>query len=376
MSPVRVGIDLAPASQAHRAPGTARHVFHQTLELFRLDVPWRWVPVAESRDNPLWPHAESFSPILLPGRRFFTRAVLQIGPAWRRAGCRLGFATTSFPPLCGPPFVVNVFDSNLYEHGSTWIASGQRARYYLNRWATSLAIRHARRVFTLSKYCKNRLAAVFPRHSDKFSVIPCGTTDLGPPAPAAPVWARDLSRPFFLYAGTFSENKNQRRLLEAWSQLQSLHADLPLLVLLGPCPADYGRDIIQPLLQRAPRPRDILQPGHVTNAELAWAYAHAIAYVQPSIAEGFGLPVVEAMRAGLPVACSNTTSLPEVGGDAVLYFDPFDPASLRDAVTRLWTDEPLRRQLAARGHQQAARFTWKKSAALAAAEIEAVLASR
>ena len=373
MNTARVGIDLAPASESHRAPGTARHVFQQTRELLQLDVPWRWVPVAESRDNPLWPHAEPFAPLVVPGRRFFTRAVFQIGPAWQKAGCQLAFATTSFAPLTGPPFVVNVFDSNIYEHGATWIASGQRARYHLNRLCTSLAIHRARRVFTDSTYCQQRLAAGFPNHARKIIVVPCGASDLGAPAATPPTWARARTKPFLLYTGTFSENKNQRRLLAVWSELQTQFPELPLLVLLGPCPADYARAVIQPALQRAPRPAEIILPGHVPNAELAWAYAHALAYVQPSIAEGFGLPVVEAMRAGLAVACSNTTSLPEVGGDAVLYFDPFDPASLRDALVRLCTDAPLRRQLSERGRAQSARFTWQKSARLAAAEIESVL---
>ncbi|MEA3207927.1 MAG: hypothetical protein QOE70_984 [Chthoniobacter sp.] len=369
----RVGIDLAPASRGAVAPGTARHVIGQARALFALDVDWEWVPLVESDGNPLWPELQRFAPEIVPGRRLWTRATLGIGAAWQRRGCALGFATAYFVPWRGLPVVANFFDSNLYEHGRTWIRSGRRWNYYLNRTLSTFAVHRAERLFINSHYCRNYLLRLFPWAAEKFVVASCGITPPRVAPPQAPEWAARLDRPFFLYVGVFSDNKNQPRLLDAWAQLQREHPDLPALVLIGPCPADYDQQVIQPRLRVLPRPAEVLHTALVSDDALAWAYQHALAYVQPSIAEGFGLPVVEAMSYGLPVACSQTTSLPEVAGDAAIYFDPFDPASIAVALRRLWKDEALRRELATLGPVRSASFTWQKNAQIVAQTIESLL---
>ena len=95
----------------------------------------------------------------------------------------------------------------------------------------------------------------------------------------------------------------------------------------------------------------------------------------PSLAEGFGLPVLEAMIRGLPVACSNATSLPEVAGSAALYFDPLDTEAIAEAIARLLADRELRERLATPGREQAAKFTWERTAAGTLACYERALAA-
>lgn len=371
-----VGIDLAPASLGGFAPGTARLVSEQARALFALDVDWSWVPLVESDRNPLWPEIQSLAPVIVPGGRYWQRATFAVGAAWQRAGCQLGFATAYFAPFWGAPVVANFFDSNLYEHGRTWITSGRRWNYYLNRTLSTHALRRAKRVFILSQYCRDYMVRRFPWAREKFVVAPCGVARPRPAPAQAPAWAAGLDQPFVLYVGVFSDNKNQPRLLDAWAQLQREHADLPPLVLIGPCDPAYRAQAIEPRLRGLPRPQEVRYAGAVPDEELAWAYHHALAYVQPSIAEGFGLPVVEAMSYGLAVACSNTTSLPEVAGDAALSFDPFDVASIAAAVRTLWRDEAKRRELAARGKERSASFTWKANAEIVARTIDSVLAQR
>jgi alpha-1,3-rhamnosyl/mannosyltransferase len=101
----------------------------------------------------------------------------------------------------------------------------------------------------------------------------------------------------------------------------------------------------------------------VSDEDLEGLYQLATCLAFPSLAEGFGLPVLEAMQRGLPVACSNATSLPEVAGDAALLFDPYDVEAMASAIGRLVGDPALRQELAAKGHEQAARFSWEKTAA-------------
>lgn len=370
--PIKVGIDLAPASRTADAPGTARLVAEQARALFATPVDWEWVPLVEGKSNPLWNDVEHLHPEVVPERRVWTRAVFSVGAAWRRRNCDLGFATAYFTPLAGIPVVANFFDSNLYEHGDTWISSGRRLNYYLNRSLFRLTIQRARKLFVLSEYCRAVLARIYPYASDRLVVAPCGIHPPMKKKHPCPSWMHMPAHPFFLYVGVFSDNKNQRTLLQAWSELQRLHPDLPALLLIGPCPADYRSRVVQPLLSSLPRPGEVICPGAVPDDDLHWAYQHALGYIQPSIAEGFGLPVAEAMSYGLAVASSRTTSLPEVGGDAVIYFDPLDAFAIAECITTLWRDPALRRSLALRGLVRSNEFRWEKNALIVANQIEAV----
>jgi glycosyltransferase involved in cell wall biosynthesis len=305
---------------------------------------------------------------------FARRAWWDLGKAWSQAGCQLGYASTCFVPCFGPPVVANLFDSNIYEHGDTWIQSGKRKSYWINRLASDHAIWRAKKLFILSDYCRNYLSARFPRQKDKLVTIPCGLPVFPAPAAQKPAWAKNLDRPFFVYVGTFSENKNQRRLLEAWHSLQENTSTAPALVLIGPCPEDY-RSYIEPILQRLRYPAQVILTGRIPSEEVSWAYTNAYAAVQPSIAEGFGLPIIEAMSFGLAVACSNTTSLPETAGGAARLFNPFDPAKISEAITDLWQDPSLKEKLSALGLQRSRIFTWRQSAEKVASEIDRQLAA-
>ncbi len=101
----------------------------------------------------------------------------------------------------------------------------------------------------------------------------------------------------------------------------------------------------------------------MSASELLCLYDRAELLVFPSVFEGFGLPVLEGFAAGLPVACSNTTSLPELAGDAAMLFDPFDSAAIADAIEAIWLDGALRADLIERGLQRAAKYTWDRVAA-------------
>ena len=106
----------------------------------------------------------------------------------------------------------------------------------------------------------------------------------------------------------------------------------------------------------------VIFPGYVPSADLPALLSGAIAFVFPSLYEGFGFPVIEAMACGVPVVCSGTSSLPEVAGEAALFVDPLDTAALSQAIRRVASEEPLRRSLVERGWQQAVRFSWRRCA--------------
>jgi glycosyltransferase involved in cell wall biosynthesis len=149
--------------------------------------------------------------------------------------------------------------------------------------------------------------------------------------------------------------KNLHRLVRA---LTALDGDV-VLVLPGFATA-HERELRE-LAARLGVDERLRLPAWLSDRSLAGLYALSSAFVLPSLAEGFGLPVLEAMLRGVPVACSNASSLPEVAGDAALLFDPEDQEQLTAAVRRLLDDRQLARELVERGRRRAAEFTWRRT---------------
>ena len=114
-------------------------------------------------------------------------------------------------------------------------------------------------------------------------------------------------------------------------------------------------------------------PGWVDASDLEGLYRTAACFVLPSLREGFGLPVLEAMRRGVPVACSSTSAVPEVAGDAALFFDPEWPDAIAEAVTAILRDRSLASELADKGRKRAALFTWRRAAEETLASFERAL---
>jgi glycosyltransferase involved in cell wall biosynthesis len=126
-------------------------------------------------------------------------------------------------------------------------------------------------------------------------------------------------------------------------------------------------------LEESPVREVVLLPGYVPDDDLPAFYAGAQALILPSVYEGFGLPVLEAMVCGTPAVASNASSIPEIGGDAALYFDPLDVEAIVDAIRRLLRDISLRDEMRERGLARAARFSWQQAAAETRAVYDAVI---
>jgi glycosyltransferase involved in cell wall biosynthesis len=162
--------------------------------------------------------------------------------------------------------------------------------------------------------------------------------------------------------------KNHVRLLEAFAALKR-DTGLPhKLILVGS--RWNGAELIEAKVRELGLQREVVFPGFVPNETLPDLYAAAEVFVFPSLFEGFGIPVLEAMACGTPVCAANVSSIPEVVGEAGLLFDPYEPEAIADAMRRLLTDPPLRAELVQRGLAQAKRFTWDAAAAAVLEELE------
>lgn len=160
-----------------------------------------------------------------------------------------------------------------------------------------------------------------------------------------------------LHVGAIQHRKNLLRLVEAFEKVEPDWR----LVLVGS--AGFGAEEILRRIEGSPARQRIELPGYVTPAELGAWYARAMVFAFPSLDEGFGMPVLEAMAAGLPVLTSNGSALPEVAGDAALLIDPEDSEALTEALRRLTLDAELRTDLIGRGKERALRFSWTAAVA-------------
>lgn len=198
----------------------------------------------------------------------------------------------------------------------------------------------------------------FPREA--ITVIHHGVEALDVPAPECRRSVlRDLgvTRPFVLHVGSLQVRKNIERIVSAFESVgESLE-----LVLAGS--TGFGSDRIVQRIDESPARSRIRLTGHVGDKARATLYAEAEALVFPSLEEGFGLPVVEAFSAGLPVVASNVSAVAEVAGDAALLVDPLDAEGIAGALERVISDSELRGELRSKGLDRAKRFSWERCAA-------------
>jgi glycosyltransferase involved in cell wall biosynthesis len=180
-----------------------------------------------------------------------------------------------------------------------------------------------------------------------------------------------IDGPYLLYTARLEHpGKNHVRLLEAFAELRRRHTLPHRLVLAGG--RWSGAEAIDARVTEFGLADAVILPGFVPNELLPALYAGAEVFVFPSLFEGFGIPVLEAMASGTPVCAADTSSIPEVVGDAGLLFDPKEPAAIADALDRLLNDAALRTRLAAAGIARATGFTWDRAAAAVLDELEAL----
>jgi glycosyltransferase involved in cell wall biosynthesis len=222
--------------------------------------------------------------------------------------------------------------------------------------------RSAARLIAISAAAREDIAATMHLNRDKFDITPLGVRQPPPrevPDRAATAARLDLGgEPIVLCVAAKRAHKNLHGLIRG---LALMAPPRPQLVLPG-SPNDYELEL-RALAAELGVAGSVRFPGWVSTADLEDLYALARCFVLPTFQEGFGLPVLEAMARGVPVACSEIPVLTEVAGDAALTFDPNDPSAIARALERLCADDALAAELAARGRERAGEFTWERTAA-------------
>jgi glycosyltransferase involved in cell wall biosynthesis len=250
-----------------------------------------------------------------------------------------------------PPVIVAIhdlifLDENLGASPSTVQNMGRLYRKYVVRRIAE----KSHRIITCSEYSKGRIVALFGLDPTKIVVIPNVVGEEWLDESPKP----DLAEPYILAVAGEAPSKNARRLIEA---MALLHARLPQLTLkIAGISSRFQTAFVDLAHQHGLVSRVKILP-YLEDSELRAAYRGASAFVCPSLAEGFGIPLLEAMASGIPISSSNTTSLPEVAGDCAVYFDPLDPAAMAAAMEASLDGSVNTRQRAAFGRERAAQFT-------------------
>lgn len=217
------------------------------------------------------------------------------------------------------------------------------------------------KIITISEHTKKDLQKFYNVSDDKIAVIYPGT-DLTAPS-EIPLALTELCLPerYILSVGTLEPRKNLILLFRAAYLLRRKLRESNIKICLAGA-TGWKHDATERVLDELQIQDLVIKLGYVPREVLPALYAGATAFVYPSLYEGFGLPVLEALACGAPVVTSNVSSLPEVGGDAALYIDPHSIEELAAAIEKLLDDEALREQLKIKGFAQAAKFSWEKCA--------------
>lgn len=277
------------------------------------------------------------------------------------------------PPVSPCPTVVTVHDIS-YELFPEFFSPR-------DRWGLSLlvpwSVRRAAKVIAISENTKRDLMRVYKLNGDKVVVTHLAASKEFHPVHQGDELARvrrkyGLPVPYVLSLGNLQPRKNLKRLIEAYSLLRQQGRITHLLAIVGQ--AHFKASEVFRLVQQKGLQQQVVFTGYVPDEDLVLLYNAADLFVFPSLYEGFGLPVLEAMACGTAVISSNAASLPEVAGDAAILVDPYDVEGLARAIVQVISDAQLRRSLAERGLSRASQFSWEETARRTRHLYEEVLA--
>ena len=230
-----------------------------------------------------------------------------------------------------------------------------KLKQWVYKWVNYIAARKSVAIITPSEFVKDDVARHMHANSRKISV----TYEAGDSIDARPEPVEELEdKRFIMYVGRPTPHKNLDRLIDAFALLKQKHPELHL-VLAGERDSLFRRHERDTKQKGVP---DVHFTGFIPDGQLRWLYEHCAAYVFPSLSEGFGLPALEAMAHGAPVASSNATCLPEVYGDAAHYFNPLDIETMAKAIGDILDKPKLRSQLTSKGKKQVEKYSWHRTA--------------
>lgn len=291
--------------------------------------------------------------------------------AAKKEGCDILHCTSNTAPINpGMPLIVTLHDIiylegiSIFKKGGTWY---QKFGNMYRRYVVPIVVKKSDKIITVSKFERNRIKEFFglPQLDQSLVAIYNGVTEHFAPVTDKAELKRvkekyKLPDRYFFFLGNTDPKKNTPGVLKAFSDyLKKTKEDVYLVML------DFEKQSLNNILNdiNAPELIDrIILTGYVINSDLPSIYNQCEIFLYPSLRESFGIPMLEAMRCGVPVITSSTSSMPEVSGDAAYIVDPYKPEEITNAIIEINSNKQLRDNLVKKGLKQAEKFSWKNMA--------------
>ncbi len=398
-----IGIDASRANLIHKT-GTEWYAFYLIKNLAKIDSENKYIlylnkepsidlqAAVESNSN------FSFKVLKWPLYSFWTLGRLSWEMIWHRPD--ILFIPAHTMPLIYPKKTINTIhdiaffrESNLYR--SDQVKTSKlifkkiielivrvitRGKYrsgsldYLY-WATDFALRKAKKIITVSNFTKEDILKAYPEvKADKIKIVHNGYNHelykvINDDDKIRSILEKyGLEKPYFLYVGRIEKKKNIPLLIESLSFLRDNYPQITeKMVLIGD--ASFGYDEVKYVIEEFNLNKEVLMPGWVDEADLPYIFNGATAFVFPSKHEGFGIPILQAMACGVPIAASDIAVFHEVAANSILYFDNTSRSAIANALAKIVQDDNIKQQLKASGLVTCQNFSWEKCARETLVEI-------
>lgn len=363
---MRIGID-ARFYGGEQSKGLGRYTQKLIEQLVEYDQSNEYVIFLQTEQFEQWHFAQPHvTPVHAP-YRWYTLAEQLFMPIqiWRAKVDCMHFPHFNVPLLYRKPFIVTIHDLIIMRFPTQRATTLGPLLYRLKHWAGQIvmkhAIKHSWHILTVSEFSKQDIVEYYQVSPEKITVT-YEAADIGDSCKQQSTHAilqkYQVREPYLLYVGNAYPHKNLERLIDVvktWKkQYPQTHWQM---VFVGKEDYFYARLKQEVWLKDVEN--DVVFTGFVPDAELPCLYQHARAYVFPSYYEGFGLPPLEAMAYGIPVLAARTSCLPEVLGDAALYFDPDDTSGIIEAIQEILHSDDVRSTLVEKGYRQVKKYSWK-----------------
>jgi len=352
-----------------RFTGIGRYVYELTENLFRMDTQNEYVLFF---NEPEFSHFTApnarVKKVLVNAPHYSLKEQTQFLHALKKEKLDLvHFTHFNAPIFYRKPSVVTIHDLTLsFYPGKKMSSPIHRAAYHLT---IKSAIKKAKKIIAVSQNTKKDLQEIFHISDQKIAVIYEGVHEKFQPIAHTPEGDKKIQdvkkklqldqKPYLLYTGVWRSHKNLPNLLQAFHILKNEYGFDGNLVITGRKDPVYAPELEEKTLTLKLE-NDVIFTGLVEEKDLVPLYNGALAYVFPSLYEGFGLPPLEAMQCGVPVVASNISSIPEIcGKDNAVFFDPQDPQNMAEKIFEVTSQKTLREKLIANGLQRVKQFSWK-----------------
>ncbi|MEI6753153.1 MAG: glycosyltransferase family 1 protein [Paludibacter sp.] len=324
--------------------------------------------VKPDEDNTCIPATPNFKIVELGGGPYPTWEQIALPRAAEKEGCELLHCTSNTGPIWSKvPLITTLHDIIYLESISIFKKSGtwyQKFGNMYRRWVVPTIAKNSKKVVTVSNFEKDRIRN-FMGLGDNLTAIYNGVGEHFVKITNKEVLQKakqkyKLPDNFMFFLGNTDPKKNTPNVLKAFADFNSNSETKYKLVML-----DYEENALMQVLNSIGHPElrtDIVMTGYVPNTEMPAIINQCKVFLYPSLRESFGIPILEGMACGVPVITSNTSSMPEIAGDAALLVDPYKSDEIVDAIKQILSDDKFRESLCKKGIERAAQFSWKHMA--------------